>query len=41
MSAIVGSMISCTTLGEKTLFDIDTRRCSITDIVSGPNNGAT
>ena len=35
MSAIVGSMISCTTLGEKTLFDIDPKRCSITDIVSG------
>src|ERR1700752_4681909 len=41
MSAIVGSMISCTTLGEKTLFDIDTKRCSITDIVPGPNSGAT
>src|ERR1700757_94366 len=41
MSAMVGSMISWTTLGEKTLFDIDTRCCSITDMVSGPNNGAT
>ena len=41
MSAMVGSMISWTTLGEKTLFDIDTRWCSITDIVSGPNSGAT
>jgi hypothetical protein len=38
---MVGSMISWTTLGEKILFDIDTRRCSMTAMVSGPNSGAT
>src|SRR5277367_551606 len=41
MSRMVGSMISWTTLGEKILFDIDTRRCSMTAMVSGPNSGAT
>ena len=41
MSRTVGSMISLTTLGEKTVCDVEITWCSMLGNVSGPNSGAT